>query len=257
MMGQIVLEHVTKLYQVNDGEAAGLLDLSCSIGQAELLGVVGPSGCGKSTLINLIAGFVPCDSGHIVVSGNSVERPGRDRVVVFQDHNLFDWKTARENVEFGLKAAGMPSRQRTERARQYLDLVQLSPFADYYPYQLSGGMKQRVALARALAVEPECILMDEPFGSLDSQLRRELQDDLQHLWQQTRQTIILVTHDLGEAVYLSDRVLVLTGRPGRIRVLLNIELPRPRTPESRDSALFISSRQDVSRWLASDGIFRG
>lgn len=209
--------------------------VSFTVNTGEFFAVIGPSGCGKTTLINILAGFIPYNAGTVLVDGQRVNGPDRSRVVVFQELALFEWKTVLDNVAFGLKAKGF-SRAKCKRIAQcYLEMVHLSDVSDRYPCELSGGMKQRVALARALAVDPDCVLMDEPLGALDYQLHVLMQEELLALWRDTGKTIVFVTHDVEEAVYLADRVMVLTALPGRVQEIVAIDLPRPRIPRLRTS----------------------
>lgn len=202
-------------------------DVSLEVPEGEFVSLVGPSGCGKSTILNLIAGFIPSSSGEILLDGRMVKGPGPDRGVVFQSFALFPWKTVLDNVAFGLKMRGMRKEERDRKAREYLELVGLSHAADRYPNELSGGMQQRVGVARALANDPDVLLMDEPFASVDAQTRMTLQEELTRIWQERRPTIIFITHDVSEAVFLANRVVVLSN--GRLLDQLDIPLPRPRT----------------------------
>ena len=198
------------------------------IGENEFLSLVGTSGCGKSTLLSIVAGLEPHDTGRVLVDGQPVEGPGLDRGVVFQSYTLFPWLTARGNVEFALKAAGMKGGAATDTARQHLALVGLDGFENAYPRELSGGMKQRVAIARALSYRPKMLLMDEPFGALDALTRHHMQELLTRIWERHRLTVLFITHDVEEAVYMSDRVAVMSNRPGRIKEVIDIDLDRPR-----------------------------
>jgi NitT/TauT family transport system ATP-binding protein len=202
-------------------------DVSLEVPEGEFVSLVGPSGCGKSTILNMIAGFIPSSSGEILLDGRTVKGPGPDRGVVFQSFALFPWKTVLDNVAFGLKMRGMRKEERDRKAREYLELVGLSHAADRYPNELSGGMQQRVGVARALANDPDVLLMDEPFASVDAQTRMTLQEELTRIWQERRPTIIFITHDVSEAVFLANRVVVLSN--GRLLDQLDIPLPRPRT----------------------------
>jgi NitT/TauT family transport system ATP-binding protein len=204
----------------------------------EFVVITGPSGCGKTTLIDIIAGFTVCDRGRVLIDGRPVTAPGPDRVVVFQTLALFEWMTARDNVAFALKAMGVPSVERRRVADDWLDVVRLGGFGDRYPHELSGGMRQRLALARVLAAQPSCMLLDEPLAALDSQLRRTMQDELVKLWREHVRTVVMVTHDLDEAVFLADRVVVLSERPSRVRTIIPIDLPAEREERSRASPPF-------------------
>jgi NitT/TauT family transport system ATP-binding protein len=213
-----------------------LQNIDLEIEQGEFVCIVGPSGCGKSTLLHLIAGLDRPTSGEITVDGGPVNGPGTDRILLFQELGLFPWLTVRQNVEFGLKMAGISKTERRDRARIFLRMVHLSHFEDHYIHQLSGGMKQRVALARSLALRPKILLMDEPFAALDAQTRDMLHDELERIWKETSPTIVFVTHNVREAVRLGDRVLLMSFRPGRIKTQFQINLNRPRHVEDSDVA---------------------
>ncbi len=219
-------------------ELAALLSLTFDVEGGEFYSVIGPSGCGKSTLLGILAGYLQATAGAVYVDEDQVRGPHPDRTVVFQDYALFPWMTVRRNIESALRARGVPRGAWDDIARQYLELVHLGEFMDRYPHQLSGGMKQRVAIARALAINPKIILMDEPFGSLDSQTRYLMQEEILSLWHESQKTIVLVTHAIDEAVFLSDKVLVMTSRPGRIKEIVPIPLERPRESGLRVSADF-------------------
>ena len=221
---EILVEGVAKAF----GPVQALSDIHVRVGAGEFLSIIGPSGCGKTTLLKTIAGLLTVDSGRIVVGERVVRGPGRECSVVFQDFALLPWATVQKNVEFGLLLRGVESRQRAAIATSAIAKVGLAGFAGAYPAQLSGGMQQRVGLARALAVNPRVLLLDEPFASIDEQTRRLLQDDLLTLWSEERKTVVLVTHSMEEAIYLSDRVVVLGPRPGRVHQVLEVPLPRPR-----------------------------
>jgi len=210
------------------GPVQALVDIHLSVRAGEFLSLIGPSGCGKTTLLKTIAGLVPADTGRILVGDRPVTGPGRECSVVFQDFALLPWATVQKNVEFGLLLRGMAAGERAQVALRSIEKVGLAGFAQAYPAQLSGGMQQRVGLARALAVSPQVLLMDEPFASIDEQTRRLFQDDLLSLWSEERKTVVLVTHSMEEAIYLSDRVVVLSPRPGRVHQVLEVPLPRPR-----------------------------
>jgi NitT/TauT family transport system ATP-binding protein len=213
-----------------------LQNIDLEIEQGEFVCIVGPSGCGKSTLLHLIAGLDRPTTGEIIVDGGPVKGPGTDRILLFQELGLFPWLTVRQNVEFGLKMAGVSKAERRDRARVFLRMVHLSHFEDHYIHQLSGGMKQRVALARSLALRPKILLMDEPFAALDAQTRDMLHDELERIWKETSPTIVFVTHNVREAVRLGDRVLLMSFRPGRIKKQFQISLKRPRHVEDADVA---------------------
>ena len=206
------------------GALTALDDVSLDVADGTFLSLVGPSGSGKSTLLDLLGGLTTPTSGEVLIDGEPVRGPGLDRGVVFQQYALFPWRTARANVEFGLEGGPLGKRQRAARAREYLALVGLSGFEDRYPHELSGGMKQRVAIARSLAYDPAVLLMDEPFAALDAQTREQLQDELLRIWRRTGKTIVFITHGIDEAVYLGQRVAVLTSRPGRLKAVVDIDL---------------------------------
>ncbi len=224
-----------KTYSKN-GRPLEILDVArFAAREGEFITVIGPSGCGKSTLLHIMGGFIPADSGAIRVYGAEVKGPGPDRGMMFQEFALFPWKTVAGNVAWGLEAQGFPKQKIEELVARYLDMTGLAEFRNHYPAELSGGMKQRVALARVLAFDPKVLLMDEPFGALDAQTRETMQEEVTRLWDRTKKTIVFVTHDIDEAVYLGDRVVVLTARPGRIREEVAIDLPRPRSLEIKKS----------------------
>jgi NitT/TauT family transport system ATP-binding protein len=231
----VEIQGVSKIYQrtVNDRitEVKALTDVSLSIRENEFLSIIGPSGCGKTTLLKIIDGLLPCDGGKISINGKPITGPGPDRAVVFQSFALLPWRTVLANVEFSLELRQIPREQRSATARDYLKRVGLAEFENHYPHELSGGMQQRAGLARALAVNPAILLMDEPFGAVDAQTRQLLQEELLELWQRERKTVIFVTHSMDEAVYLSDRVVVMTPRPGKVAEVLDVPLPRPRVAE--------------------------
>jgi NitT/TauT family transport system ATP-binding protein len=231
MPTKVSIRNLTMRYRLKDRVVTALNGIDLEIADGEFLVVVGLSGCGKTTLLNVLAGFLAPTAGEILLDDKPIAQAGlMNRGVVFQEYALFPWRTARQNVEFGLEMKGVDRKMRRDIALKYLDLVHLTNFADVYPHHLSGGMKQRVAVARAYAYEPEFMLMDEPFGALDAQTRETLQALTVEVWQKTKRTIFYVTHNIGEAVYLADRISVLTGQPGRIHREIPITLPRPRDP---------------------------
>jgi len=226
---EIELRNVNYLYESGDRRVPALRDVSFAVEAAEFLCLVGQSGCGKTTMLNLIAGFLAPTAGEILVGGKRVTGKGFDRGIVFQDFaQLFPWRTARRNVEFGLEMKGLPREQRGEVAMNFLRLVGLEKFASAFPHELSGGMQQRVAIARALAYNPTVLLMDEPFAALDALTRDEMQRFLVDVWRETKKTVLYVTHNVAEAVYLADRVIVLSPHPGTVKAEVKITLPRPR-----------------------------
>ena len=254
-MGELRVDNLVKTYQRKEGwnttRALRVFeDISFSVREGEFVSIIGPSGCGKSTLLNLAAGLDRAYGGAIYVDGRKVNGPGLDRGVVFQEFALFPWLTVLGNVAFGLRSKGVPADQRQSISQRYVELVGLAGFENYHPYRLSGGMRQRVGLARALAVEPSVLLMDEPFGALDAQTRETMQIALAEIWQATRKTVLFITHDIREAIYLSDRVLVLTGRPSTISLELTIDLPRPR---NRHDAQFQDYERRLEQAIGTSG----
>jgi NitT/TauT family transport system ATP-binding protein len=230
----LTVENLNKKYISQGSETLALVDINLRIEEGEFVCLLGPSGCGKSTLLKIIAGLIPATSGRITINGKPVSGPGPERAVVFQDYALFPWMTVRDNVEFGLEARKLPLAARREVSRRLLKVVGLSDFAERFPHQLSGGMKQRVSIARALAVDPSLLLMDEPFGALDAQTRQLLQDELLRIWREYRKTVVFVTHSIEEAIYLSDRIVVMTARPGRVKQIVMIPEARPRDMANTD-----------------------
>ena len=249
---KIRFEQVRKEFAVR-GENGGpsrrftaLDDITLDVKPGEFLALVGPSGCGKSTLLDLLGGLEVPTSGRILLDGRPILGPARDRGIVFQQYALFPWRTALQNVEFGLDIAGLKSKARREKALHYLDLVGLSAFASRYPHELSGGMKQRVAIARSLAYDPEVLLMDEPFAALDAQTRETLQGELLRIWQRTGKTIVFITHGIDEAVVLGQRVAVMTSRPGRIKQVVEVpEVLRGDAEDVRSLPAFGAVRHEV------------
>lgn len=232
-MSHIEIHGVSLVYDTPAGQVLAVENVNLDLRESEFLCLLGPSGCGKSTLLNIIAGFLTPTSGEIRIGGKAVNGSGTDRGVVFQDFaQLFPWRTALGNVAFGLEMKGVPKPERDEIALNQLKLVKLEKFVKSYPHHLSGGMQQRVAIARALAYNPSVLLMDEPFAALDALTRDDMQRLLADVWRETRKTVIYVTHNVAEAVYLADRVIVMTPHPGRIKTEVTIDLPRPRDPLS-------------------------
>ncbi len=222
----------------NRDPVAALQNLSLEVARGEFVSIVGPSGCGKSTFLNILLGLIRPDAGVMELNGRRIDGPGQDRAMVFQEFGLLPWRTVLGNVELGLELKGVDAEKRRRRAAELIDMAGLSGFASHYPHELSGGMKQRVGLARALATDPEVLLMDEPFAALDAQTRDLMQSELLQVWEKTRKTVLFVTHSIEEAAYLSDRVVVMSARPGRIKHILKVELPRPRDYEMRLTAEF-------------------
>jgi NitT/TauT family transport system ATP-binding protein len=226
---------VRKVYR-KDGRAMPVLDVErFAAREGEFITIIGPSGCGKSTLLHIMGGFIPAESGTIRVYGRAVNGPGPDRGMMFQEFALFPWKTVAGNVAWGLEVQGVEKKLIEETVQRYLEIMGLAEFRNHYPAEISGGMKQRTALARVLAFDPKVLLMDEPFGALDAQTRETMQEEVTKIWERTRKTIVFVTHDIEEAVFLGDRVVVMSSRPGRIREDIRIDLPRPRSLEIKKS----------------------
>lgn len=242
---KVKIENVVKKYSTRKGEMIALNGVSLDIKENEFICVVGPSGCGKSTLLNIIAGLHEPTSGRVLVDGKPVEGPGPERGVVFQQYALFPWLTVLKNVEFGLKLKGVTGEQATAEAMKYLKMVQLEQFANSYPKELSGGMKQRVAIARAYAVNPEVLLMDEPFGALDAQTRTQLQSELLETWQTEKKTCFFITHDVDEAIILAQKVIIMSARPGRIKEIVDINISYPRTQETKMSPEFLELKNYI------------
>jgi NitT/TauT family transport system ATP-binding protein len=254
-MAHIEIRDVSLVYDTPAGRVPGVQSASFSIEQSEFLCLVGPSGCGKSTLLNIIAGFLPPTGGEIRIGGRAVTGHGMDRGIVFQDFaQLFPWRTALGNVAFGLEMKGVGKDERERIALKQLALVKLEKFAQSYPHHLSGGMQQRVAIARALAYNPAVLLMDEPFAALDALTRDDMQRLLADVWQATRKTVIYVTHNVAEAVYLADRVIVMTPHPGTVKTEIRIDLPRPRDPLSVE---FLEYQKQILRQLGEHGKANG
>ena len=229
MIGAVTIRAVSKAFEGIGGRPhLALTDISFDVASGEFVSVLGPSGCGKSTLLHILGGFVPPSTGAVRVSGQAVSGPSPDRGPVFQEFALFPWKTVLGNVSYGLERQGVARRQARKRAEELIAMVQLQGYENFYPKALSGGMKQRVAIARTLAYQPRILLMDEPFGALDAQTRTHLQHDLLDIWEGDRKTVVFVTHSVEEAVFLSDRIVVMTRSPGRVKRIIPIDLPRPR-----------------------------
>jgi NitT/TauT family transport system ATP-binding protein len=245
-MASIKLKNVTKTYSGLDGSTTVALDgISLEVGDNEFVSILGPSGCGKSTLLRIVDGLIGFDSGQATFNGQPIACPAQDRGFVFQAFNLFPWRTVRGNIEFGLEISGMSKNRRREVSDRLITLVGLTGFDKKYPYELSGGMQQRVGIARALAIEPEVLLMDEPFGALDAQTREDMQDELMRIWSAERKTVLFVTHSIEEAIYLSDRVIIMTPRPGRVLADVTVLLARPRTEDHRTLPEFSALRHDI------------
>ena len=250
----IVIDRVSHEYRPARGRSVLALDnVSLAVGDREFVALLGPSGCGKSTLLYLVGGFLPVEHGAIVVEEKPVAGPGPDRGIVFQHFALFPWKTVLQNVLYGPEKLGLPKDERERRARDFIDLVGLAGFEDSYPSQLSGGMKQRAAIARTLAVDPRILLMDEPFGALDAQTRSLMQDELLRIWQRSRKTVIFVTHDVQEAVFLAERIAVMSARPGRVKEIVEIALDK-NDPDLLRTPQFLEMVDHVWNLVRSEAI---
>ncbi|MBZ7926279.1 ABC transporter ATP-binding protein [Ensifer adhaerens] len=254
-MEKLLIRDLTKTFASSRSkkERLTVLDnVSLAVQENEFISLVGASGCGKSTLLSIIAGLQTHDEGELKVDGADILGPGADRGVVFQSYTLLPWLTAKKNVEFALEATGHPRSETGDMAMAQLKLVGLEAFADRYPAQLSGGMKQRVAIARALSYKPKVLLMDEPFGALDALTRVQMQELLTSVWEREKLTVIFVTHDVEEAVFLSDRIFVMASNPGRIKKIFDVPLPRPRSPETHRLAEFAALQADVLGSIRSE-----
>ncbi len=254
-MAKLELDSVTlKFFPKSGAPVLALDDVSLEVADQEFAVIVGPSGCGKSSLLRLVAGLVEPTSGEITLDGTPVTRPGKDRGMVFQSYTLFPWLTVRDNVEFGLRIGGIPAEKRKHISDHFISEVGLEGFEKSYPKQLSGGMMQRVALARALANDPEILLMDEPFGALDSQTRSLMQELLLQIWEHSHKTVLFITHDIDEAILLGDRVHVMTARPGRIKERVEIDLARPRQVDVLTSPEFIAIKRRIMALIHDEAV---
>jgi NitT/TauT family transport system ATP-binding protein len=243
------VKDLSKTFETTGGTVTALKDINFNTHKREFVCVIGPSGCGKSTLIRILAGLESPTSGEVLLDGKAVHGPGPDRGMVFQGYTLFPWLTVKRNVMFGLLQSGHSREHAEEDARQWIDLVGLTKFVDSYPHQLSGGMKQRVAIARALANQPGILLMDEPFGALDAQTRIKMQTYLMDIWKNIDITILFITHDLDEAIYLADRILVLKAHPGEVQELIEVPVPQPRSPEQLLSPEFLATKKRLEELI--------
>ena len=239
------IDNVRKVFNTRNGEMVALNGVTLDIHENEFICVVGPSGCGKSTLLNIIAGLSEPTSGAIYCDGKKVTGTGTERGVVFQQYALFPWLTVKKNVMFALEMKGIKGKEAEEQAMKYLEKVDLVKFADHFPKELSGGMKQRVAIARAYAADPEVLLMDEPFGALDAQTRTQLQTELLETWEKDQKTCFFITHDVEEAIILAQKVIIMSARPGRIKSIVNIDIPYPRTQETKMTPRFLELKNEI------------
>ena len=252
--GHIDIQDVCVRFTQNGVPLDAVQSVSLTVNPGEFVSIVGPSGCGKSTLLNIVAGFLKPDQGVVTVDGAPITGPGADRGGVCQQYSLFPWLSVRQSVEFGLKMQGLGRSARESRARTLLGLAGLLSFENHYPDQLSGGMKQRVGIVRALATSPQVMLMDEPFGALDSQTRVVMQEILTNMWQQLRLSVLFITHDIEEAIFLSDKVYVMTARPGRIKAEIPVLLPRPRTPDMMSSPTFLALNRQLRALIREESL---
>ncbi|SDF62918.1 ABC transporter ATP-binding protein [Sporolituus thermophilus] len=245
MSAKLLIDDVSKVFSDGKNEVTALANTSFAVRPNEFITILGPSGCGKSTILKIIAGLEEPSSGRVLLDGREIKGPGADRGMVFQSYTLFPWLTVRQNIEFGLEVAGRPKAERRDIAYHYLEKIGLKGFENAYPQNLSGGMKQRVAIARALANDPEVLLMDEPFGALDAQTRTVMQELLVDVWEESHKTILFVTHDVDEAVFLGDTIYVMTARPGKIKERIEVPLPRPRKFDVKLSPVFLEIKRQV------------
>ncbi len=254
-MARLTLERLTMRYRTRRGELiTALEDVSFEVKDQEFAVLVGTSGCGKSTILRLVAGLAPPSGGRVLLDGRPVTEAGADRGMVFQSYTLFPWLTVKRNVEFGPRLRGLPAAEREGLARRYIGQVGLRGFEHVYPRELSGGMMQRVAIARALANDPAVLLMDEPFGALDAQTRALMGELLLRVWEEAAKTVLFVTHDIEEALFLGDRVFVMTARPGRIREEIQVPLPRPRTVDLLTSETFVTLKRRVMQLIREEAL---
>jgi len=244
-MPLLEVSELDKTFTVDNRSVTAIDRLSLAIDEHEFVSIVGPSGCGKSTFLHMLGGFEPIDGGTMLLDGAEVSKPGPDRGMLFQEYALYPWRTVASNILWPLEIQKVPRAKRLETAERFMAMVGLGAFRNHYPNELSGGMKQRVALARLLALDPRILLMDEPFGALDAQNRELLQEELQQIWEKSRKTVLFVTHDIEEAIYLADRVIVFTARPGRIKADICIDLPRPRAIEIKKTRAYGEYRNQI------------
>ena len=248
MATKLEVRNVSRTFGSDANQVYALKDISFEVEEGSFVVIIGPSGCGKTSLLRIIGGLIPPSSGEVLIDAKPVTGPGPDRSIVFQNFRLLPWRKVISNVEMGLEIKGIDKSRREELARNYLDLVGLSGFENYYPIELSGGMRQRVGLARALVVNPAILLMDEPFGSVDAQTREQLQTELLKLWNKTRKTVIFVTHDIDESIYLGDKIIVISPRPGKVQEVVTVDLPRPRWENKAniiESVVFIDLKKKL------------
>ena len=248
------IHNVSKTYRSDGQEVLAIDEIDLKIKNKEFATILGPSGCGKSTLLRIVAGLIKPTKGIVRLDGNVISRPGQDRGMVFQSYTLFPWLTVTENIQFGLEISGMPKARQEQIAQEFVEKVGLKGFEKTYPRGLSGGMKQRVAIARALANNPAILLLDEPFGALDAQTRSLMQELLTQIWEELHKTILFVTHDVEEAIFLSDRVFIMTARPGKIKAEIDIPLKRPRSYEIKETESFLNLKKQALALIREEAI---
>jgi ABC-type nitrate/sulfonate/bicarbonate transport system ATPase subunit len=248
------IHNVSKIYRSDGQEVLAIDEIDLKIKNKEFATILGPSGCGKSTLLRIVAGLIKPTKGIVRLDGNVISRPGQDRGMVFQSYTLFPWLTVKENIQFGLEISGMPKAEQEQIAQEFVEKVGLRGFEKSYPKGLSGGMKQRVAIARALANNPAILLLDEPFGALDAQTRALMQELLTQIWEELHKTILFVTHDVEEAIFLSDRVFIMTARPGKIKAEIDIPLERPRSYEIKATESFLNLKRQALALIREEAI---
>ncbi len=251
---KLVIDNVRKVFSTKNGEVIALDQASFSVKEGEFITILGPSGCGKSTILRVVAGLEEPSSGHVYLDGKEIKGPGPDRGMVFQSYTLYPWLTVEQNIAFGLQLKGVSKKEQQEISHHYLELIGLKGFEKHYPIQLSGGMKQRVAIARALANDPEILLMDEPFGALDAQTRSIMQEILLKVWEETKKTILFITHDVEESIFLGDTVYVMTARPGRIKKGITVPIPRPRDYHFKSSSQFLDLKGELLELIREESI---
>lgn len=247
MMPKLRVDRISHVYETGKMRVKALEDINLDIYENEFVTIIGPSGCGKTTLLKIIAGFIKPTSGRVLCDGKEITGPGPDRVYVFQEDAVFPWMTVKENIEIGLIAKGVPKEEREKITRNLIKLVGLEGFENAWPKELSGGMLKRVEVARAYAVNPTILLMDEPFGPLDAQTRAVMQDELYRIWSEAKKTVLFVTHDLDEAIYLATRVVVFSKRPGKVEEVIKVDLPRERSKELKFTTKFLDLKRRVSK----------
>ncbi len=253
----IQVRGISKSYPSSRGPLEVLRDLSLSVDAGTFVAIVGPSGCGKSTFLRIVAGLMRATAGEVLLDGRSVVGPSRRQGMVFQSYTSVPWRTVRQNIEFGLELREIPPDERRRVSQHFIDLMDLAGFEDAYPHTLSGGMRQRVAIARTLANDPDVLLMDEPFGALDYQTRWEMQEPLVTIWEHSRKTVLFVTHDIEEAVLLADRIVLVTARPGHVKLIVDVPFERPRRMELKAAPSFVSLKTDVVQLIREETTAHG